>query len=62
MFKEIKAEFIGTDGSMGFRKGKIYELWYFKKNNKFYISKRNLNATAIPYDTPTALNKNWKIL
>lgn len=62
MLTEIKAEFIGKDGSMGFKKGKIYELWHFVKGNKIYISKRNINAVAIPYDTIIALKKNWKIL
>ena len=59
--KEITAVFIGKDGSMGFKNGQEYKLWFFEKNNKHYISRRSENATAIPYDTMTALKKNWKI-
>lgn len=59
--KEITAVFKGRDGSMGFRKGQEYKLWYFEMNGRFYISRRFDNATAIPYDTMTAIKKNWNI-
>ena len=58
---EITATFKGRDGSMGFRRGQEYELWFFKKDGKFYISRPYEDATAIPYDTLAAIKKNWKI-
>lgn len=59
---EIEATFIGKDGSCGFRNGKTYDLWYFEKNKKIYISHRSLNAMAIPYDTMNAFRKNWTLV
>ena len=58
---EVTATFLGRDGSCGFRKGQDYDLWLILKNNKIYISRRKLNATAIPYDTRVAFEKNWKL-
>lgn len=59
--KEITAVFKGRDGSMGFRRGQEYKLWYFEKNGRFYISRPFEDATAIPYDTIAAIKKNWEI-
>ena len=59
--KEITATFKGRDGSMGFRRGQEYKLWYFEKNNRFYIGRPFEDAIAIPYDTITAIKKNWDI-
>ena len=58
----ITAKFIGKDGSMGFRNGKTYDLWMMKKQNFIYISRRNMNATAIPYETLRVVEKNWELL
>lgn len=58
---EVTATFTGTDKSMGFRTGQEYKLFYFKKDGRYYISRRSFDAIAIPYDTLTALKKNWKI-
>ena len=55
--KEITAVFKGLDGSMGFRRGQEYKLWYFEMNGRFYISRRFDDATAIPYDTIAAIKK-----
>ena len=60
--QKIKAEFIGRDGSMHFRRGKVYDLWFLEKNGKYYISRPRMDATAIPYDTMIAVKKNWNIL
>lgn len=57
-----KAVFIGKDGSCGFRTGQTYDVWFFRKNGKWYISKPSMNATAIPYDTKIAVQKNWKFV
>ena len=62
VLNEIQAVFIGRDGSCGFRKGAIYDLWLSKQGGKYYISRRNLSATAIPYDTAEALKKNWQLI
>ena len=60
----VVGKFIGRDGSMGFRKGFDYELWVFLRNGdgKIYISRRDLNAIAIPYDTTKAVDKNWQFI
>lgn len=57
----IKAVFLGRDGSCGFRTGKEYDLWMFERNDKIYISRRSMDAMAIPYDTMAAVRKNWSI-
>lgn len=59
--KEITAVFKGKNGSMGFRTGQEYKLWYFEKGGRFYISRPFEDATAIPYDTIAAIKKNWEI-
>ena len=59
---KVKATFLGQDGSMGFHKGDRYDMWYFHKNGKFYMSKPHMRSTAIPYDTLPALEKNWRII
>ena len=58
---EITAVFIGKD-SCGFRNGETYQLWMFQKNGKYYISRRSMNAMAVPYDTMSGIRKNWKII
>ena len=61
---DMIAEFIGTNGSMGFKTGNVYELWVFIRNSdkKIYVSRRKLCAKLIPYDTLTALYKNWNFI
>lgn len=60
-FVNITARFIGADGSMGFKNGHIYDLWMMKKPNVIYISRQDMNATAIPYESMKAVRKNWEI-
>ncbi len=59
---EITAVFIGKDGSCGFRNGETYKLWLFQIDGRYYLSKRNMNSIAIPYDTMAGLKKNWRII
>lgn len=58
---EITAVFIGKD-SCGFKNGETYKLWLFNNGRKYYLSRRNENAIAIPYDTMDGIRKNWKIV
>jgi len=59
---EIRAVFLGKNGSCGFRQGESYDLWmFYDSKGRIRISRRNMDATAIPYDTQKALEKNWKI-
>lgn len=52
-----RATFIGTDGSMGFRNGSIYEITISISNGKIWIKR---GWTACPYETMKALLKNWR--
>lgn len=61
-FVNITAKFIGADGSMGFKNGQIYDLWMMKKPKVIYISRQDMNATAIPYGSMKAVKKNWEML
>ena len=61
-FKCVRARFIGRDGSCGFNATHIYDLWMTKAHGKIYISRRDLDAMAIPYDTETAFRKNWEVI
>ena len=54
------AEFIGTDGSMGFRKGKIYHIRTACKNNYIYVLEER--GLWCPYDSVEAILRNWKIV
>ena len=58
----VKAVFIGRDGSMGFRNGQEYSMWYFHKDDKYYMSKPSMYSTSIPYATLEALKRNWKFV
>ena len=62
MIIPIKAVFLGRNGSMRFKTGEVYDLWFFEKNGRYYVSRQSMDAIAIPYDTMTAFKKNWKIL
>ena len=57
--RDVTAKFIGRDGSMGFKNGQVYDLWYYHKGNYHYLSKRHPGATAIPYVSVAAVRKNW---
>lgn len=58
---EITAIFIGKD-SCDFKNGETYKLWMFQKNGKYYLSRRSMDAMAVPYDTMNGIRKNWKIV
>lgn len=54
------AEFIGTDRSMGFRKGKRYQIRTACKNNHIYVLEER--GLWCPYQSVEAILKNWKII
>lgn len=55
-----KAMFIGTDRSMGFRNGRIYNIRTYIKNN--WICLYADNGLWCPYSNMECLLKNWKII
>lgn len=54
------AKFIGTDGSMGFKKGKIYNINIKEQLNTIEVRTRNERLWC-PYSSMEAFLKNWKI-
>lgn len=54
------AEFIGTDRSMGFRKGKRYQIRTVCKNNYIYVLEER--GLWCPYQSVETILKNWKII
>lgn len=54
------AEFIGMDGSMGFKKGKRYQIHTVCKYN--YICVLEEHGLWCPYDSVEAILRNWKIV
>lgn len=60
---EIRAVFLGKNGSCGFLQGESYDLWmFYDSKGRICISRRNMDAIAIPYDTQKGFEKNWKII
>lgn len=55
----MKLTFIGTDGSMGLRKGKTYrvEIKTYKNSSLIYV---DWDGGRCPYSSPAAFAKNWK--
>lgn len=54
------AEFIGKDGSMGFKKGKRYQIHTVCKYNLIYVLEER--GLWCPYDIVEAILRNWKIV
>lgn len=54
--------FIGEDGSMGLRKGKIYECSVYTAGGYFWIRWDNcgLNNPSCPYKSFKKLFENWE--
>lgn len=61
-FECIRARFIGKDGSCGFKLSHVYDLWMLRAHGVIYVSRRDLNSTAIPYETMNAFKKNLDVI
>lgn len=56
----IKAEFIGQDGSMGYRKGVVYEFSTKIFNDYLFILPKGM--PRVPYSSLETFLNNWRIL
>ena len=62
------ARFIGKDGSCGLEHGRVYKI-DIRDNKSFFDPEPTFryhvfpdNRIGIPYDTMTAIKKNWKFI
>ena len=55
-----RAIFIGTDGSMGFKRGEIYTIELSYDDNRDWLIVRS-GRLWCPYSNLTSLLKNWEI-
>ena len=53
----MRLKFIGEDGSMGYRNGKVYNLWFLA--NSRYIGIRAKNMPVCIYESPQSFAANW---
>ena len=53
----MKARFVGSDGSMGFRKGKVYDVRLFTTDNYVWVQYRGVTC---PYSSFSKLLENWE--
>ena len=61
----MRARFIGTDGSLGLRHGRIYNIKLFPSRAKFLIVQIKtdwISDTVCPYKTLMGFYDNWEIL
>lgn len=66
----MKAKFIGENGSMGFKKGKIYDLncdikpgtWHNNKRRAFIYLYSKCDKSWCPYESLEAVLANWEII
>ena len=60
----MKLRFIGANGSMGLRYGKIYKV-SLSTSNDYIIAEIKLNfcdnIIVCPYSSPQAFAKNWEL-
>jgi len=65
MDSEIKAIFIGEDGSLGFEKDKSYDLITWVKNDYIWIegtTKIAPKGVQVPYESIKSFLDNWKVI
>ena len=53
----ISLRFIGTDGSMGLRKGHVYKVKIFTRYGYIYV---DWGSRACPYSSISSFLRNWK--
>jgi len=63
----VRAKFIGADGSMGYKKGKIYTLFMNRHNLRGYrqvgiVIRRIAGGGLYPYINKRIFEKDWKII
>lgn len=51
---KVRARFIGTDGSLGYRNGEVYDLTM--KGNRIVL------PTPCPYSSVEAFLRNWQVV
>nr|DAF04151.1 MAG TPA: hypothetical protein [Caudoviricetes sp.] len=51
-------EFIGSDGSMGLRRGQVMPLSVYMGNGRLFAC---WNGGCCPYDTVEAFSRNWRL-
>ena len=56
----ITAVFRGKNGTMGFIKGKTYDLWMFTRRHKICVSLPDKHAVPLQYDSMADVQKNWE--
>lgn len=56
----ITLRFIGTDGSMGLRKGKTYLVRIYTKLGRIVVNWGNTENTVCPYSSLETLCENWE--
>lgn len=56
--KNVRLVFVGENGSMGLRTGQAYEVDIYSGNGYIYVKWDELSAC--PYESLSALYKNWK--
>jgi hypothetical protein len=64
MRTEGRYRFIGTDGSLGFRKGRVYSVSIDKPGPRHAIEIRVLKTTGVgirvPYGSENSFGANWQ--
>lgn len=53
------AVFIGADGSCGFKHGERYDIRILIHHKKIHVGRQGGYVALVPYDTMSALMKNW---
>ena len=61
----MRLKFIGTDGSMNLRHGRVYDV-EFSSNERYIVAAIKTVGTrwaevVCPYGSPQALAKNWSL-